>query len=381
MAIPHVALRGRVAGIALALLTGAAAASAQETQVAFESFDVDSAMVAEITQEWVDDLLASHPAGTWAPLKFSPTDAQLARMGLPPRSSLAGRRFPEPTLVLPDGSAQPVDGAALGSAFQASIGPAVTSYAGTGCMGIRPGAWLLLLSDGIGWCTMAHVYGSPGTYKVSTAGHCGKVGDTATVIAAFGNRADAAGAVLLDFGKFSKSTGDGGIGKDWALIDVDPAYQHLVSPTMCAWGGPKGMYTKQGAIATATVPRRGLPFVTLTPDPALAQVVAHYGHGTGVGATGTPRAGGAQHWGAAHYAFFGAITFGDSGSGANAVPAEPGDGDPYPNEAAGINTHIYVDPSLKTGLGYLAGTRATLVTATLANGQIVPYPVPFPGLP
>jgi hypothetical protein len=47
-------------------------------------------------------------------------------------------------------------------------------------------------------------------------------------------------------------------------------------------------------------------------------------------------------------------------------------------EAAGINTHIYVDGSLKTGLGNVAGTRATQVGATLANGQILPYPAPTP---
>ena len=47
-------------------------------------------------------------------------------------------------------------------------------------------------------------------------------------------------------------------------------------------------------------------------------------------------------------------------------------------EAAGINTHIYVDASLRTGLGTFAGTRATLVNGTLANGQILPYPAPTP---
>ena len=49
-------------------------------------------------------------------------------------------------------------------------------------------------------------------------------------------------------------------------------------------------------------------------------------------------------------------------------------------EALGINTHIYVDASLKTGVGYLAGTRATLV-GTPTNGQLLPYPAPVPILP
>jgi hypothetical protein len=33
---------------------------------------------------------------------------------------------------------------------------------------------------------------------------------------------------------------------------------------------------------------------------------------------------------------------------------------------------------MRTGVGILAGTRATKVPATLANGQILPYPVPLP---
>ena len=37
----------------------------------------------------------------------------------------------------------------------------------------------------------------------------------ATVIAALGNRNE---AVLLDFGSYARSTGDAGVGKDWALI-------------------------------------------------------------------------------------------------------------------------------------------------------------------
>jgi len=52
-------------------------------------------------------------------------------------------------------------------------------------------------------------------------------------------------------------------------------------------------------------------------------------------------------------------------------------------EAAGINTHIYLDgiqPFL-TSTGLMAGTRSALVTGTLANGQLVPYPVPAPILP
>jgi hypothetical protein len=290
-------------------------------------------------------------------------------MGLPSKHYLLTHRFPRPTLVTQDGRAQAV---AL---------PSVATFAGAGYFGIRPGAWLLTVTDKeIGWCSMAHVYGAPGSYAVSTAGHCGKTGDRGTVIAAAGNRADATGVVLLDFGKYSRSTGDAGIGKDWALISVDPAYQNLVSPTMPVWGGPRGIYTKTGDVVGAQLitPKGSIsPKVTATPDPLLAQQIVHYGHGAGIGAGGTPRSGTAITWRSTYYAFFGAITPGDSGSGSNVIAGDLGN----TMEAAGINTHIYVDPSLRTGLGTMAGTRATQVGGTLANGQLVAYPVPAPGLP
>jgi hypothetical protein len=101
----------------------------------------------------------------------------------------------------------------------------------------------------------------------------------------------------------------------------------------------------------------------------------HYGHGVGVGTGGTPRSGTAINWQPDHFTFFGVITPGDSGSGSNTLT---GDTLGANRQAAGINTHLYVDPSLKTGVGLMAGTRATLVNGTLANGQILPYPAPTP---
>jgi hypothetical protein len=44
-------------------------------------------------------------------------------------------------------------------------------------------------------------------------------------------------------------------------------------------------------------------------------------------------------------------------------------------------THLFIDPLMRQGLGIMGGTRATSVAGTLANGQIVPYPAPAPGLP
>jgi hypothetical protein len=146
---------------------------------------------------------------------------------------------------------------------------------------------------------------------------------------------------------------------------------------MAFWGGPIGMYTSQGEVVDVNLTGRQ-PSVSVNPNPTLVQQVVHYGHGVGVGTGGTPRSGSAIAWGAKHFMFFGAITFGDSGSGANTLTGDAvGDN----REAAGIMTHIYVDPLMRQGLGIMGGTRATQVAGTLANGQILPYPAPVPILP
>ncbi|MDP9405709.1 MAG: S1 family peptidase [Actinomycetota bacterium] len=352
------------------LPTAAAGATGEPTatsSVTFSEYRLSDATMTTLRNEWLDEIVASNPPGTWAPLKVQLRDDQLARMGLPSADVLRSRDYARPTMVDRAGNAEVVDL------------PALATFAGTGYFGIRPGAWVLLLSDGgIGWCSLAHVYGSPGSYKISTAGHCGKTGDTATMIAAFGNRAGVLNPVLLDIGKFSTST-DGGLGKDWALIDIDARYQHLVTPTMAFWGGPRGMFTATGAVASVTFPSKGIvPSVSVTPNPFLAQQIVHYGHGIGVGAGGTPRSATALAWGTTHFMFFGAISPGDSGSGSNTLG---GDGVGAVMEAAGINTHLYVDPLMRKGLGIMGGTRATTVRGTLADGQLVGYPAPAPFLP
>jgi hypothetical protein len=366
-------------GVSLPLVLGTASPGSAEA-IQLQEFTVSGDALCDLRDRWIDHLLATNPEHTWAPIEYELTDADLAVLGLPSKDVLLSRRYEEPTLVTRDGRFFDVGTAELEAAVQASAaaGPTATTYGGTGCLGIRPGAWLLLISGGsIGWCSMAHVYGSPGAYDISTAGHCGKTGDTATVIAALGNRADATGVVLLDFGTFGTSH-DGGLGNDWALIDIDPAYQGLVSPTMCLWGGPQGMFTKTGDVASINWPRRGLPSASINPDPMLAQGILHYGHGTGVGAGGTPRAGTAIAWRASHFMFEAAIAPGDSGSAANTTG---GDTVGATREAAGIITHLWIDPLMRSGIGIMGGTRATQVSGTLADGQLVGYPAPAPGLP
>src|SRR4051794_1102782 len=356
--------------IAVASLVAAAPAPAAPLRI--NEFKLSSATLAKLRGRMVDRLLATHKAHTWAPIPSKVTDADLKLMGLPPKRFLVGHRFPVPTAVYPDGHMvrlTKTKGAKGGHGATAST-PATATFAGTGFFGIRPGAWLLTVTDKeVGWCSMAHVYGTPGSYQISTAGHCGKAGDVGTVIGVVGDHkfAGAPVPVLVDFGKYSRSTGDAGIGKDWALISVYPQDQAMVTPTMAFWGGPIGMFTTNGEVVSANG--------TITANPALVQQIVHYGHGAGIGAGGTPRSGTAISWQSDNFSFFGAITPGDSGSGSNTVGGDQiGD----EREAAGINTHIYVDPSLKTGVGFLAGTRATQVGATLANGQLIPYPIPTP---
>lgn len=356
-------------------------ANAIDVPVTLSEPSIPAKSLCDIKAEWLATLQAQYPNGGWAPLRVPLSDTMLEKMGLPNAEYLRTHRALSPTLFLKDGASYPVELPPVG-APQATGGTAGTaSFAGSGCFGIRPGAWLLsITAAGVGWCSMAHVYGSPGSYQISTAGHCGKTGDVATVIAATGDRTGAIGLVLLDFGKFSYSTGDAGIGKDWALVSVDAAWQHLVSPTMCEFGGPIGTYTKTGAVATLTW-SRGLPSgVATSPDPTLASTIVHYGHGTGVGAGGTGRAGQVIEWKLTDYSFLGTITPGDSGSGSNVIL---GDAIGTEREAAGINTHLYVGTSYyaQYGLGVMAGTRTTQVKATLANGQLLPYPVPIEGAP
>ena len=384
-----------VALLAILLLVGVSAVArgtdADVATIELREFTLGDDVAGELRLRWLEQLRSKYGEGSWAPMRMELGDDELALMGLPPADVLRAHRYDEPT-AFADGEPRPLravptapkgggggngggGGGESGSASTQS--PGVATYAGAGWFGIRPGAWLLLLDGGVGWCTMAHVYGAPGSYEISTAGHCGEVGDRATMIGVVGNNTP----VLIDFGTFSKSTGDGGIGRDWALIKVKPEYQHLVSPTMAFWGGPIGMFTKTGTAAGLTWSGRSLvPTPVVNADPLLVQEILHYGHGTGLGqGVGTPRTGTALDWRSTYFTFFGAISPGDSGSGANTLL---GDTVGAHREAAGILTHLYVDfPPFKTGTGVMAGTRATSVSATLANGQLVPYPAPVPGAP
>lgn len=63
----------------------------------------------------------------------------------------------------------------------------------------------------------------------------------------------------------------------------------------------------------------------------------------------------------------------DSRSGINTVG---GDTVGATMEAAGILSHIWIDPLMRSGIGIMSGARAMQVSGTLANGQLVGLPGP-----
>ena len=188
-----------------------------------------------------------------------------------------------------------------------------------GEVGIRPGSWMLAPAG----CTMNFVFGSPGSYSIGTAGHCGNAGEAVTLLTLAPGGAN---PVLVELGTIQKSV-NGGIGNDFALVSIRPELQSWVSPTMAVVAGPCGSYTGSG------------------PEP-----VFHYGHGLAVGTGGTPRAGLALTWESNAFGWSGAAAPGDSGS---AVRVNTG------MQAAGDLTHLVVDTTWLPS--YIAGTRMSRI--------------------
>jgi hypothetical protein len=184
-----------------------------------------------------------------------------------------------------------------------------------GEVGIRPGSWMIAPAG----CTMNFVFGSPGSYSIGTAGHCGRAGDQVVLLTLAPGGAN---PVLVDVGTVQRSV-DNGIGNDFALVSIRPELQSWVSPTIAIVAGPCGSYTGSGP-----------------------ETVWHYGHGLGIGTGGTPRAGLALTWQADAFGWSGAAIFGDSGS---AVRVGTG------LQAAGDLTHLVVDTNWLPS--YIAGTR------------------------
>jgi hypothetical protein len=226
--------------------------------------------------------------------------------------------------------------------------------------GIRPGSWMISPS----LCTMNFVFGgtsgggggkgkkagggSSGLH-IGTAGHCTAVGDEVVLAMAPG--------VLVNIGRTVRSVDDG-IGNDFALVEIDPALQGSVNPSMAVIAGP-----------------------TSTGAPAVGQVVEHVGHGLVIGTGGTPRAGLVTYVGdgdgqdpTAAYGWDGASTPGDSGSGVRAATGE----------AVGNLTHLVVGTEYLPA--FIAGTSVSrmvqIAGLPVVCASLVPNPLPSdPGVP
>src|SRR3954469_833405 len=142
-------------------------------------------------------------------------------MGLPSKRVLTSHRYPVPTAVYPNGkmvrltarssktSGKGGKGGSGGSSNGPAASPGLVTFAGTGFFGIRPGAWLLTVTDNeVGWGRMAHSSRAPGAYASSAAGHSRETGDIGPVIGVLGDPTSGTPApvpVLLDFGKYCHS--------------------------------------------------------------------------------------------------------------------------------------------------------------------------------
>lgn len=162
------------------------------------------------------------------------------------------------------------------------------------CQGIRPGARITV---GNSICTLSFIYTDGSRIYATTAGHCITIGQTA--------RISGVGAI----GTTVYSTGSGGVGNDFAIIEVPSSLHHHVDPAMCQYGGPE-------RDNTASI---------------LGKAILHTGHGLGlVEAPPRAKAGAGFGWGTKSFSWIGAAVPGDSGS---AVQTGTG-------EALGVTTHI-----------------------------------------
>lgn len=188
--------------------------------------------------------------------------------------------------------------------------------------GIRPGAWIIFPAG----CTTNFVFG--GGTSIGTAGHCTVPGDEVTLVAAPG--------VLMNIGTTRLSI-DRGIGDDFALIDIYPAMQQYVNPSMSYFGGP-----------------------TSSGNPQFGDAIVHSGHGLVIGTGGTPRAGLVTYRGPGEggdaFGWDGGAAPGDSGSAVRNVNGS----------AAGDLTHLVV------GTNYLP---AFIAGTTIARMQSYAGPV------
>jgi hypothetical protein len=188
-------------------------------------------------------------------------------------------------------------------------------------------------------CTMNYIFQKSGTVAIGTAGHCLEGNEPVVLLTLAPTGGN---PVLVELGRVLLKR-DGGIGRDYGLVEVPAARRDWVFPTIAAVAGPCGVYGGG--------------------DP---QPVAHYGHGLVVGTGGTPRAGmGVEltgpefrglelEWDSNSFAWAGLLNSGDSGS-----PVRIGQLPAVGNLTHGIGVAGLPTPS---PIGW--GTRITTVTGS-----------------
>jgi hypothetical protein len=138
-----------------------------------------------------------------------------------------------------------VDAGCLGTAppSAGTAGVSVTAVSAGTCM-VSPNG-----------CTMNFVFTDGTSSYIGTAGHCASSGQA--VIAQIGTRVDPTDTVLVTLASIGTvvSSWNNGIGKDFALVKIDPGFK--VVPGVAGGLGPTGLFCG---------------------DP-VAQPVMHYGHG------------------------------------------------------------------------------------------------------
>lgn len=232
-----------------------------------------------------------------------------------------------------------------GMGVDTHTGEFVSAEAASQYLFIRPGTWMLAPA----WCTMAFVTGSPGSYDITTAGHCFEGRSEVIVLT----------APSLIFAIGTGSGTDGGVGNDHGSVDIYPQFQQYVDADTAVIGGPGPAANcgRSSVVATITNP---VP-------------VKHFGHGLAIGTGGTPRVGVSTHantgkpflqGGFTNNAVYwsGAATPGDSGSAVltAATPQCP------LGEALAILTHLVV---VGNNAHHIAGTPVSKIgTAAVGNG-------------
>jgi hypothetical protein len=214
---------------------------------------------------------------------------------------------------------------------------------------LRPGVLLVLPSD---LCTANFVY-TDATHGllIGTAGHCTVVGDSAIAIS-YPNLATAIGTTV------SK-----GEGTDWALIDIDAAWEPHTDPTVALVTGPCGAYA--GDLPSGTDER----------------IVKYVGHGSDTGlVSDMPRIGHLLGLGNDSFSFDGIGSPGDSGAPVLLEPSPLATGTVPLTGSCGSGAALGILigttplagcrqlPPKDLGPCRILGTRVTAVPATVVDG-------------